>query len=109
MKQVKITSNKGKLSLEIPEGMTGKQLAQWKAKNREALKQAKDLEPIESKSETPPSNPQVIKIYVFSGKITLELPQGMMGYQLVHWRANNKPILESARQSADGLYAALNY
>lgn len=106
---IKITKNQGKLTLEIPEGMTGKQLKQWKAKNRAALQSIEESKPVESKTEVAAVNPQIIKIYVFSGKLTLELPQGMMGYQLVQWKAQNKPILEAAKSASDGIYAILNF
>ena len=111
--QVKITkTEQGKIELNLPEKMTGKQLKQWKLKNRAVVEVAKQInESIEEMDL--PINPNFlikpqIKISNFNGKLTLEIPQGMTGEQLMNWKAKNKAIIALAKDAPNGYYSTIN-
>lgn len=111
--QVKIsTLANGKIELTLPEKMTGKQLKQWKLKNKSVVEVTEQINEAIAESDMP-INPNYlikreIKISNFNGKLTLEIPQGMTGEQLNHWKAKNKAILSLAKQSANGYYSTIN-
>jgi hypothetical protein len=50
-----------------------------------------------------------IKISKSGNRLILEIPQGMTGSQLVRWKKKNAALIESAKESADGLVAVVTY
>lgn len=48
-----------------------------------------------------------IKISKSGNRLILEIPQGMTGTQLIRWKQKNKALIESAKESADGLVAVV--
>ena len=111
--QVKIsTDSQGRIELNLPEKMTGKQLKQWKLKNKSVVEVTEKINEIIAVSELP-LNPNYlikkeIKISNFNGKLTLEIPQGMTGDQLKIWKSKNKALISLAKQSANGFYSTIN-
>ena len=111
--QIKITTDAtGKIELNLPQGMTGKQLKRWKLKNKSVVQVAEQINESIAESELP-INPNFliskqIRISNFNGKLTLEIPQGMSGEQLKDWKTKNKVIIDLAKQSANGYYSTIN-